>query len=84
MPLQIKHPETFLDVLSEWGCTWMWEDMHLRGDDGWLATAIWENILLAVTNGLYMCALHPNMNSCTFILECTQGRGRLTGAFSEL
>ncbi len=34
MPPQIMHPETFLDVLCEWGCTWMWEDMRLTGDDG--------------------------------------------------
>jgi hypothetical protein len=25
----------------------------------------------------------PTMNSCAFILECTKGRGRLTGAFPE-
>jgi hypothetical protein len=37
---QIMHLETSMDVLSKWGCTWMWEDMHLMGDDGWLATAI--------------------------------------------
>ncbi len=83
MPPQITHPETFLDVLCEWGCTWMWEDMHLTGDDGWLVTAIQENTLVAVTDGSYMRELYPTMNSCAFILQCTQGRGRLTGAFSE-
>jgi hypothetical protein len=40
MPPQITHPETFLDVLCKWGCTWMWEEMCLTGDDGWLAMAI--------------------------------------------
>jgi hypothetical protein len=43
MPLQIKHPETFLEVLSKCGYTWIWEDMHLMGDDGWLEVAIWGN-----------------------------------------
>ncbi len=61
----------------------MWEDMRLTGDDGWLVTAIQENTLVAVTDGSYMRELYPTMNSCVFILECTQGRGRLTGAFSE-
>ncbi len=82
MPMQIVHLDTLMDVLSKWGCTWMWEDMHLTEDDGWLATTIQENKLVAITNGLYMCVLYPNMNSCAFILGCTQGCGHLTGAFS--
>ncbi len=81
MPPQITRPETFMDVLWEWGCTWMWEDMHLTGDDGWLEEAIQE--LVAVTDGSYMRDKFPTMNSCAFILECTKGRGRLTGAFPE-
>jgi hypothetical protein len=72
-----------LEVLDEWGCTWMWQDMRLMGEDGWLEDAIHENTLVAVTDGSYMQALYPNMNSCAFILECTQGRSRLTGAFLE-
>jgi hypothetical protein len=34
MPPQIVHPETVLDVLGKWGCTWMWEDMRLTMDNG--------------------------------------------------
>jgi hypothetical protein len=34
MAPQITRPETFMDVLRKWGCTWMWEDMRLTGDDG--------------------------------------------------
>jgi hypothetical protein len=77
------HLETFMDVLSKWGCSWMWEDMRLTGDDGWLAIAIQENTLVAVTDGSYMHMLCPINNSCAFILECTQGHGRLMGAFLE-
>ncbi len=40
MPPQITRPETFMYVLREWGCTWMWEDMRLTEDDGWLEEAI--------------------------------------------
>jgi hypothetical protein len=61
----------------------MWEEMCLTGDDSWLAMVIQENTLVAVTDGSYMRKLYPNMNSCAFILECTQGCGRLTGAFLE-
>jgi hypothetical protein len=83
MPPQLRQPESFLDVLMEWGCTWMWGDLRLTGDDGWVAKAINEDSLVAVTDGSYMRDLYPNMNSCAFILECTQGHGRLTGAFLE-
>ena len=34
MAPQITRPETFMDVLRKWRCTWMWEDMRLTGDDG--------------------------------------------------
>jgi hypothetical protein len=77
------HPETFLEVLSKWGCEWMWDNMQVTGENGWLRTVIQETTLIAITNGLYMQDLYPNMNSCAFILECTQGRGCLTGAFSK-
>ena len=83
MPPQVAHPETFLEVLEEWGSMWMWKDMRLTGDDSWLAEAISDNSLVAVTDGSYMRSLYPNMNSCAFILECSKGRGRLTGSFSE-
>jgi hypothetical protein len=57
--------------------------MRLTRDDGWLEDAIHKNTLVAVTDGSYIQALHPNMNSCAFILECTKGQGCLTGTFLE-
>ncbi len=53
------------------------------GDNGWLEVAIQDSTFVAVTDGSYMRSLYPHMNSCAFILECTQGRGHLIGAFSE-
>jgi hypothetical protein len=66
----------------------MWEGLKLSGEGGddtgaWRSTAIRNNTLVAVTDGLYMKELYPNMNSCAFIFECSTGGGRLTGAFSE-
>ena len=26
-------PDTLLEVLTEWDCTWMWESLHLFGDE---------------------------------------------------
>ena len=63
-PPQITHPENFLEVLSKWGCEWMWGNMQVTGDNGWLSTVIQENTLVAVTDGSYMQELYPNMNSC--------------------
>ncbi len=66
----------------------MWESLNLSGDGEdeagtWLREAIEENTLVAVTDGSYMKELYPDMNSCAFILKCSRGRGRMTGAFSE-
>ena len=54
MPPQITQPETFMDVLQEWGCTWMWEGMRLTGDDNWLEEAIRDDLLVVVTDGSCM------------------------------
>ena len=61
----------------------MWVDLRLTGEDTWIAAAISDNSLVAVTDGSYMNKIYPHMNSCAFILECSKGRGRITGAFSE-
>jgi hypothetical protein len=53
------------------------------GDDTWIAMAIINNSLLAVTDGSYMGKEFAHMNSCAFIMECTQGRGKLVGTFLE-
>ena len=33
--LTLKH-DYFMDVLIEWGCTWMWDLMVLVGKDDWI------------------------------------------------
>ncbi len=83
MPPLITRPDTFLEVLREWGYMWMWEDMRLTGNNNWLEDAIRDNSLIAVTDGSYMRDKFPTMNSCAFILECTKGQGQLTGTFSD-
>ena len=29
-------PETLLEVLAQWGSTWMWQSLQLVGEDDWL------------------------------------------------
>jgi hypothetical protein len=55
----------------------------MEDEDTWIAEAIKHNTLLAVTDGFFMSKMYPDMNSCAFIMECTQGRGKLVGSFPE-
>jgi hypothetical protein len=82
-PDPVDFPESLFDVLREWGNTWMWDSLRLIGDDNWLLEAIREGTCIAVTDGSYIRELYRDMCSCVFVLECTQGRGRVFGAFPE-
>jgi len=76
-------PSTFVQVLRSWGCTWLWEKLNISGGFDWVADAISDGSLLAVTDGSYIRELHPHLCSAAFILECTKGRGKIIGHFSE-
>jgi len=53
----------FLDVLRGWGQTWIWDDLKVTGGTDWLAQAIAENSLVAVTDGSYIKEHHPELCS---------------------
>jgi hypothetical protein len=36
-----------------------------------------------VTDSSFMSKLYPDMSACAYIMECTQGRGKLVGRFPE-
>jgi hypothetical protein len=82
-PIRPMAPTDFLDVLRGWGQTWIWDDLKVTGGTDWLAQAIADNRLVAVTDGSYIKEHHPELCSAAFVLECTKGRGRLVGAFAE-
>ena len=81
-PSPLRH-DSFLDVLVEWVCTWMWYSMVIVGKDYWIEKASDNRSCVAVTDGSYMRELYPNVCSTAFILECTDGTGRLIGSFPE-
>ena len=81
--IEPEPPTSFLDVLREWGSTWMWDSLRLIGDDDWLIQSIQAGSCIAVTDGSYIKELHPNLSSAAFVLECTEGRGRIVGSFPE-
>ncbi len=76
-------PSLFWSVVESWGNTWMWDNLQITGDIGWIAEAIADNTLLAITEGSYMKELYPHLNSAAFVLECAKGRGRIMGLFTE-
>jgi hypothetical protein len=81
---QATTPSTFKDVIDSWNCDWLWKDLQWNGRGNWIERAIKDKTLIAVTDGSYMNNMYPSMNSCAFILECTKGRGRLSGGSPEL
>ena len=82
--LEEEVPATLLEVLEEWGHGWMWKSLRLQGSDGWLTQAIQRGTLRAVTDGSYIRELHPELCSAAFVLECSEGSGRMLGSFPEL
>ena len=75
--------ETVLKVLIEWGSTWMWESLHLIGDDHWLENSIAAGTCMAATDGSYIKEYYPNICSAAYIIECTEDEGRIMGSFPE-
>ncbi len=53
----------------------MWDNLKITVNIGWIAEAIANNTLIAITDGSYTKELYPNLNSAAFVLECTKGRG---------
>ena len=78
-----EDPHSFWEVVKSWGQTWLWDNMRISGDIDWLAEAIRDNSLVAVTDGSYIQERYPYLNSAAFIFECSVGRGRLMGSFIE-
>lgn len=76
-------PTTLLEVLREWGHTWIWDGLEVVGKENWILEAIQDGTLLAVADGSYMEDLYPNMCSDGFVMECSHGRGQIFGSFPE-
>jgi hypothetical protein len=76
-------PTTFVEVLREWGCSWLWEYMYIEGGADWIAQAITARSLVAVTDGSYKWQIYQQLCSAAFVLECAHGRGRLIGSFKK-
>jgi hypothetical protein len=74
---------TFMKVLREWGCSWLWEYMSIKEGTDWIAQAIMAGSLVAITDRSYIRQIYPQLCLAAFVLECAHGRGRLIGSFKE-
>jgi hypothetical protein len=83
IPPPLARLETLWEVLEEWECTWLWEDLEMIGDDHWIQDAIGARTCIAVADGLYIKQMHPHLCSTSFIIECMAGQGPLCGSFAE-
>jgi hypothetical protein len=61
----------------------MWENIQWVRYDNWIAEAIGNGSCIAVADGSNMKALYPQIHSAAFVLECSNGRGRLWGSLPE-
>jgi len=61
-PPTLEKPTTFWEILRRWQRTWMWENLQWVGDDHWIAEAIEDSTLIAITDGSYMKDLYPNIH----------------------
>ena len=77
-------PQTFLDVIREWGYEWLWTNLRLVGPLDWLATAIANGTCTGVTDGSYMRELRKDICSAAFFFESADRRYKLVGTFAEV
>eukprot|EP00956_Cyclotella_meneghiniana_P010074 scaffold13929_cov79-Cyclotella_meneghiniana.AAC.4 len=94
-PPQEVEPETFLEVLKDWGCLWLWKELKISNSSGsgtssrledngeWIRQAISDGTLMGVTDGSYIRELCPHLCSAALILECQSGGGRLVLTLGE-
>ena len=92
---EISLPDCFVDVLKEWGHTWMWDNLQISGGTGkglnqrflsshdWIYEAIREGSLMAVSDGSYIRELYPELCSAAMIMECQRTKKRITLSLSE-
>ncbi|KAL3775524.1 hypothetical protein HJC23_004404 [Cyclotella cryptica] len=74
-------PTTIFDVIQGWKQGWFWR--KLESDVDWLISAIEVDSVLAVADGSYIRELFTDANSCAFVLECQEERGRILGRLVE-
>lgn len=76
-------PGTILELLEDWGNTWLWSTLRLIDKDNWPVDAIADGTCLAVADGSFIREEYTDVCSAAFVIKCTAGRGRIIGSFPE-
>jgi hypothetical protein len=74
----------FLTTLKSHGGAWMWE--HIEADDNdfsWIADALKNGTIIAVTDGSYHQDMAPTISGAGWILYCFRTGKQVTGSFYE-
>jgi hypothetical protein len=74
---------TIWDVLQSWGCCWILENLRMVGNNDWIKEAIEDGLCIAVKDRSYIKQVHPALCAKAFIMECSRGRIRMMGSFTE-
>ena len=77
------NPQTFWDVMLDWGYDWLWADLKVVGPTDWLTGAIATGSCIGVTDGSYMWELRKDICSAAFFFESADRTCKLVGSFSE-
>ena len=80
---EVIAPTTILEVIRGWKQGWFSRKFEIIGDVDWLIPAVAAGSVLAVADGSYIRELFIDANSCAFVLECQEGRGRILGRILE-
>ena len=70
-------PDSLLEVLREWDCTWMWESLRLYGNEDRIKEATENGSWTCVTDGSHIKEMVPELCFATFILEYKEGMVRI-------
>jgi hypothetical protein len=81
--LTLTSPTSFWQVMQEWGCGWLWDNLQLVGPTDWLAGVIATGSCIGVMDGSYMRDLHKDICSAAFFFESTDRSCKLVGSFAE-
>lgn len=76
-------PTNFWQVMQEWGCGWLWDNLQIVGPTDWLSGAIAKGSCIGVTDGSYMRELRIDICAVAFFFESADKSCKLVGSFAE-
>jgi hypothetical protein len=86
-PKLLKTSQTFWEIISAWGGTWMWEginaDTHSKDNLTWIAEGMTNGTLIWTTGGSYDRKKAANLSGVGWKIFCSQTGMRILGNIWE-